>query len=83
MSCPCKDCWRATLTPHWGGFNMACIGCCARLVLSCSPDKQQAEAMLGAITMRPGRPTRKEVLAAVRERKASPPAPATAQETLL
>jgi hypothetical protein len=86
MTGPCKDCWSATRLSHWGGYSMGCIGCCARLVLSCSPDRKQAEAMLAAITMRPGRLSRKEVLAAVRDlqpsKASTSPAP-SAQESLL
>lgn len=75
MTGPCKDCWNATLRSHWGGFSVACIGCCARLVLSCSPDRNLAEAMLQHLTVRQGGWTRREVLDAVRELKASRTSP--------
>ena len=41
--------------------------CCARLVKSARPFKPAQEAMLAVIQRQPGRPTKAQVLAALRE----------------
>ncbi len=48
-----------------GVYDLMCLDCCARLVLSARPSKAQAAAMLGAIERMPGSPTRAEVIEAV------------------
>lgn len=85
MTAPCSNCEAAAARPHWGGYSMACTACCARLVLSCAPDKSQAEVMLACVVLRPGRPERRTVLDAVRALKAGAtlPQPETPQGTLL
>lgn len=50
----------------WPGFNMSCVHCCARLVRSARPLRTAQEAMLTAITRRPGRPARSDVLRALK-----------------
>lgn len=73
----CEQCVAAQSNPTWGGYRMTCLACCARLVLSAHPDRMQAEALLAACTMRPGRPERKAILTLVKAKLAgTPPAPA-------
>lgn len=48
-----------------GVYDLKCLDCCARLVLSTHPDRRLAAAMLAAIERVPGAPDRAEVLAAV------------------
>lgn len=44
---------------------MQCLQCCARLVLSAHPSKQQAHAMLAAIARYESAPSRQDVLSCV------------------
>lgn len=46
-------------------YDLTCLDCCARLVLSARPDKAKAGAMLAVIERMPGSPARAEVLEAV------------------
>lgn len=46
---------------------MSCVDCCARLVASARPMRQMQEGMLAAIARRPGRPTREQVLEAMKK----------------
>ena len=41
---------------------MQCLACCARLVISARPNKRFQEAMLAAIAMQKGAPTRAQIL---------------------
>lgn len=62
----CPNCAAVATKPHWGGYSMACVGCCARLVLSARPVRKYQEGMLSCVAMqgngRPERPTRQQVL---------------------
>lgn len=49
-----------------GLYDLKCLDCCARLVLSARPCKAKAAVMLEAIKRIPGAPTRADVLDAVR-----------------
>jgi hypothetical protein len=48
-----------------GLFDLACLGCCAALVMRGHPSKQLAGSMLACIARFPGSPTRAAVLARV------------------
>lgn len=45
---------------------MHCLGCCARLVLSTRPGKDQAEGMFAAIARYPYAPSRSKIVEAMR-----------------
>ena len=45
----CRDC-ESSKTRRWhGGYDLACLPCCARLVLSARPSREHARGMLAAI----------------------------------
>lgn len=69
MSCrPCQAHQeRAQRGQPSGAYHLACVRCCARLVRSARPLRAAQEAMLAAIAMRPGRPSRQQVLAAIHQ----------------
>ena len=58
----CKECKQAAIDKHHGGCLMQCLACCARLVISARPSKRFQEAMLAAIAMQKGAPTRAQIL---------------------
>jgi hypothetical protein len=68
----CNPCQISAERPHTGAFNLKCLACCTRLVLSTHPDKRQAAVMLAAIERQPGNPGRDQVLAAVRKALSQP-----------
>ena len=48
---------------RWHGvYQLQCTACCARLVISARPNKRFQEAMLAAIAMQTGAPTRAQIL---------------------
>ena len=48
---------------RWHGvYDTTCTACCARLVISARPVKKLQEAMLAAIAMQNGAPTRAQIL---------------------
>jgi len=49
-----------------GGFQVGCVGCCARLVRSARPLKHAQLAMLAAIARHEGVPPKRDVLAALK-----------------
>lgn len=57
---------RAQAGLPWGGYHMACLQCCARLVASARPLRRCQEAMLAAIARHEGAPSRWQVLAVVK-----------------
>lgn len=57
---------RALAGRIWPGYAMSCTRCCARLLRSARPLRTAQEAMLACITRRPGRPTRADVLQALK-----------------
>ena len=63
MQCPSCESYKRQ--PLSGLYQMTCLGCCTRLVLSARPDKRQAAAMLAAIARCEGSPSRQQVLASV------------------
>lgn len=62
----CQHCDQAAARPHWGGYSMQCVQCCARLIRSARPLKAAQEALLAAITMRPENPTKEAILQALK-----------------
>lgn len=62
----CLDCKQSAAHPHWGGYSMRCVHCCARLIRSARPLKHAQEALLAAITMRPENPSKEAVLLALK-----------------
>lgn len=65
----CKFCESSKPLPVAGRVNQKCLGCCARLVLSASPDKRLATGHLAAIERLPGAPKRADILAEVARRR--------------
>lgn len=57
---------------HWGGYDFGCLACCARLVLSASPDRKLARAQMAAISRFKGSPKLADVLQCVRQMTAKP-----------
>ena len=58
----CAAC-ESTKERRWHGvYNTTCTECCARLVISARPVKKLQEAMLAAIAMQKGAPTRAQIL---------------------
>ena len=68
----CKDCEAATVSEWHGGYQMQCLGCCARLVVSARPCRRMQDGMLAYIdrtsNARAYRRTGKEVLDHLRQR---------------
>ena len=60
MTCP--HCTSSKEQPWHGVYNLKCIACCARLVISARPVKKFQEAMLAAIAMQKGAPEREQIL---------------------
>ena len=58
----CVNCTRAATVRHWGGYTMACVRCCARLVRSARPLRHAQEAHFAVIARRPGRPDKAAVI---------------------
>ena len=75
---PCQWCERARAAGRCGRYHLSCVTCCARLVRSCRPWKAAQEAMLAVIARQPGRPSKAQVLAALRELDAQADVPAKA-----
>lgn len=61
----CQACETNKTTPLSGRYNMLCLQCCTRLVLSAHPSKPQAASMLAAIARHPGAPKREDVVQSV------------------
>ena len=62
----CKTCAIQASAAHSGRYDMTCLACCTRLVMSTHPDKRQASIMLAAVERQSGNPGRDAVLACVR-----------------
>jgi len=59
----CKDCNKSKCDMYHGGYDMVCLRCCARLVVSArGVGKAQQEAMLESIARAKNSPSRDEVL---------------------
>lgn len=65
----CAACESSKERPMSGAYQLTCLHCCARLVLSTQPDRLQASVMLAAIARQPGDPDRADILALVRAMK--------------
>lgn len=64
MTCPA--CESFAQRPSSGAYRMQCLDCCARLVLSARPSRDQAAVMLDAIARYPDAPRREQITAAVK-----------------
>lgn len=69
----CPSCTTAATNPLSGLYQLRCLPCCVRLVLSARPDKMQAQSMLAAIAMVKDAPGRAAILACVAQAKGKPP----------
>ena len=58
----CEHCQTALTQPHSGSCDFACVGCCARLVVSARPSRNLQDGMFAAIAWAPKAPTREEIL---------------------
>lgn len=58
----CKCCER-----KGGVYDLACVDCCARVVMTTHPSKPRASAMLAAIIRQPKAPDRDKIIARVME----------------
>lgn len=65
MTCP--HCESSKQQRFYGGYQVRCLPCCARLVLSTHPNKVHAMAMLAVIARYRDSPGREEILACVRQ----------------
>ena len=63
----CEICTQANTTKHSGRYDLRCLECCARLVISAHPDKRQAAGMLAAIARFKEAPGREQILECVRQ----------------
>lgn len=50
-------------------YDLTCIGCCARLVVSARPWKDRQEAMLAVISRFEGAPSREDVINEIKRGK--------------
>jgi hypothetical protein len=50
-----------------GAYNLRCVRCCARLVMSARPNRKAQEAMLLCITRRPENPQQSDILKAIKD----------------
>lgn len=58
----CAACTSSREQRWHGVYQLQCTECCARLVISARPNKRFQEAMLAAIAMQKGAPTRAQIL---------------------
>lgn len=63
MTCPACD--LSNKRPMSGVYQLTCLACCTRLVLSAHPSRNQAASMLAAIARQPGAPRREDVVQSV------------------
>jgi hypothetical protein len=74
---PCPACTLIQTRALCGAYNLRCVRCCARLVMSARPNRKAQEGMLACITRRPENPAQAEILQAIKEADgAAPPPPA-------
>lgn len=66
LDLPCGHCGRAAHGQRTGRYHLHCARCCARLVRACRPWKSAQEGMLAVIARQPGRPSKAEVIEALR-----------------
>lgn len=64
----CSHCEKSRTTKFCGLYNLVCLDCCARLVVSArNVGRAQQEGMLAVIARAKGAPKREEVLNYMRE----------------
>jgi len=61
----CKACESRQRNPISGLYQADCLDCCTALVISARPNKQQAAALMAALTRMPRTPGRAQILASV------------------
>lgn len=74
----CKECTKAAASKHHGVYQMTCLMCCARLVVSARFSKMHQEAMLAVIARTHGAPSRQQVLDCIRQHYPAKPKPTNA-----
>lgn len=52
-----------------GAYDLNCVACCARLVISARPSKKHQESMLAAIAGYKDGPTREQVIEAIKQQE--------------
>lgn len=60
MTCP--DCTTSATNPVHGVYDLECVMCCARLVVSARPHKRAQESMLETIRRVKGSPSRQAIM---------------------
>lgn len=63
----CRQCELSKQQPGSGLYNMACLQCCTRLVLSTHPNRQHAAGMLACVERHQGKDGRARVAESVRQ----------------
>ncbi len=62
MEITCPDCTTSSTNPTHGVYNLECVMCCSRLVVSLRPSKLHQESMLEVIRRVKGSPSRQAIL---------------------
>ncbi len=62
----CPACHATQARPHCGAYNLRCVACCARLVVSARPLRHAQEGLLACITRHPENPSKADVLNAIK-----------------
>lgn len=62
----CPACHATQARPHCGAYNLRCVVCCARLVVSARPLRHAQEGLLACITRHPENPSKADVLSAIK-----------------
>ena len=63
----CASCELSKKRPMSGAYNVKCLDCCTRLVMSAYPLRQAAAAMLAVVQRHHGRAGREQVSESVRQ----------------
>jgi hypothetical protein len=64
----CEHC-KIAITQICPVYDLECVGCCARLVVSARPWKSHQEAMLSVISRFEGAPIREDVINGIKKGK--------------
>jgi len=64
---PCPACAMVQARALCGAYNLRCVLCCARLVVSARPNRAAQQAFLYCITRRKENPSQAAVLAAIKK----------------
>ena len=64
---PCAACSIVKARALCGAYNLRCVRCCARLVMSARPNRKAQEAMLACITRRPENPNQTDIMKAIKD----------------